>query len=42
MEIKLEPTSPYMQLPVSPEPNYSQMEMETVTPLCNFKVYTLL
>ncbi|CAK9810656.1 Cyclic AMP-dependent transcription factor ATF-6 alpha [Anthophora plagiata] len=44
MEIKLEPTSPYIQLPVSPAPSYSefnrldsQIETNSATSLCDFK-----
>ncbi|CAK9821710.1 Cyclic AMP-dependent transcription factor ATF-6 alpha [Anthophora retusa] len=44
MKIKLEPASPYIQLPVSPAPSYSefnrldsQIETNSATSLCDFK-----
>ncbi|XP_076675280.1 bZIP_ATF6 domain-containing protein ATf6 isoform X1 [Andrena cerasifolii] len=44
VEIKLEPASPYLQLPLSPEPTHSessrfesQVEVDSVTSLCDLK-----
>ncbi|KOC65920.1 hypothetical protein WH47_12719 [Habropoda laboriosa] len=46
MEIKLEPVSPYIQLPLSPASSYSesnrldpQIETNSTTSLCEFKVW---